>query len=91
MKPSPRNKRYTRQRTPEEIEADDLKRKQLLEAWTKEFEAEQRQRERAENILNTLGIPHTGQTVDAAELADILMDEEKVKVILTKVRNKAFW
>jgi hypothetical protein len=49
----------------------------------------------AEKVLDFLGIPCQHgipqPTVPATELVKILTDEKKMKVIMSKLRNKAFW
>lgn len=51
---------------------------------------------KAERFLKELGIPiraheyYEWPAVDAGDLYDILMDEGKLKIILFKLRNKAF-
>jgi hypothetical protein len=45
-------------------------------------------------IINSLGMngqPSTRVKVNGKILYDILMDEEKLKVLVSKLRNKAFW
>jgi len=91
MKPAPRNRRSYTPLTPEEQKEQEERNARVLKEWQAQVDAEKRERERVENILNMLEIPFAGNRVDAAELADILMDEKKVQAILTKVRNKAFW
>jgi len=51
--------------------------------------------EMAWKILKILDIPHNDKalnsSVPAIELVDILMNEEKLKVLVSKLHNKAFW
>jgi hypothetical protein len=53
-------------------------------------------------LMNILDIPYLDKTVYntttddfanvcATDLYDILMDEEKLRVLVSKLRNKAFW
>lgn len=89
MKPGPRNNRLQEHIiSPEEAEKSRL-------AWEenkRKMAEAQKKRELVHDILTQLQIPHNfSNDVLGADLADILMDEEKVKAILTRVRNKAFW
>ena len=53
--------------------------------------------EKTTRLMEVLGIPTHGDEwgywsdVYAVDLYDILMDEEKFKALVSKVRNKAFW
>lgn len=49
--------------------------------------------EEAEEFIGFLGIPPIiGTTNDfMMELCDYFMDDEKVKMLISKLRNKAFW
>lgn len=44
-------------------------------------------------ILNNLGAGkyHYTSSVKVGDLYDILMDEEKLKILISKLKNKAFW
>lgn len=57
---------------------------------------------RVRSMLGTLGIPYYNSTnqdgspspnikISGQALYDILMDEEKLRVLISKLRNKAFW
>lgn len=54
------------------------------------------EKKKAARLLKEVGIPinnnedYEWPKVDAGNLYDILMDDEKVKVLLFKLRNKAF-
>lgn len=43
------------------------------------------------NILTMLEIPHVYGHIDGRLLVDILMDPEKLQVLVSKLNNKAFW
>lgn len=43
------------------------------------------------DVMNILEIPHGHETMMIKDLYDILMDEEKLRVLVSKLRNKAFW
>jgi len=61
--------------------------------------------DKAISLMKVLEIPYTGilnnktedgkyhitSSVKVEALYDILMDEEKLKIILSKLKNKAFW
>lgn len=53
--------------------------------------------EKARQLVEVLEIPCRPEpfgnwiTVHAHDLYDVLMDEEKLKVLVSKLRNKAFW
>lgn len=89
MKPGPRNINLQEHTiSPEELEKSRL---QWEENKRKMAEA-QKKRELVHDVLTQLQIPHNADnTVLGEELATILMDQEKIKDILTRVRNKAFW
>lgn len=93
MKPGPRNNRLVEPLTSEEKEKIRLEREESLRLLNKEFEERQKKKALVDDILNQLQIPNEAGSnlVHGDELADILMDEIKVKAILTRVRNKAFW
>lgn len=64
--------------------------KEVIEAAIKDKEERV---DKACRLLNQLGIPTDslfGQ-VDAIDLYNIFTDEEKLKELLSKLRNKAFW
>lgn len=92
MKPGPRNIRLQPTLTPEEEENLRLEREEQMRLLNQEMEARQKKKALVDDILNQLQIPHEAGSnlVHGDELADILMDEIKVKAILTRVRNKAF-
>lgn len=96
MKPSPRNRRVQEILTPEEWEARQKEAEEFLEKMTAEMrkaeEEDKKERARVHDILEQLQIPHdSNNNVDGKALADILMDETKVKAILTRIRCVAFW
>ena len=43
------------------------------------------------SLLDFLGIPHTQQNVTIRDLCDLLNNEVKLKNIVSKMHNKAFW
>lgn len=53
--------------------------------------------DKATELMDLLGIPQHGDTwsswaeVYAVDLYDIFMDKEKLRVLVAKLRNKAFW
>lgn len=53
--------------------------------------------DKAKDMMDFLGIPQHGDAwshwteVYAVDLYDILMDDEKLKNLVSKLRNKAFW
>jgi hypothetical protein len=53
--------------------------------------------DKAKALMDMLEIPQHGDPwsawteVYAVDLYDILMDEEKLRVLVSKLRNKAFW
>lgn len=47
--------------------------------------------ENDQKILKTLEIPYVNNSVDVSTLADILTDEDKLRDIVSKLRNKIFW
>lgn len=55
-----------------------------------------KEKQKAARFLKEIGIPigvheiYEWPKVDAGNLYDILMDEEKLKILLFKLRNKAF-
>jgi hypothetical protein len=56
----------------------------------------QRKQDEIANVLDVLKIPHTktlsqGCYIEGSDLIKILSDEKQLKVIMTKMRNKAFW
>jgi hypothetical protein len=67
-------------------------------AATKKFKEElekmERDRTNHEKILTLLGIPFSSgfdQTIRGSDLLKILMDDTKLKVLVSKLNNKAFW
>jgi hypothetical protein len=72
----------------------------LVEESAVKIDPEQkRKQKKAIDTMEFLDIPcnksaiahHVPPTVYATDLYDILMDEEKLRVLVTKLRNKAFW
>lgn len=47
--------------------------------------------ERADKILGHLGIPCLNGLVESKDLVEILMDEKKLKELLSRINMKAFW
>lgn len=50
--------------------------------------------EMAWEILKFLDIPYIetfNTSIPAIELVDILMDEEKLQILVSKLKNKVFW
>jgi len=94
MKPGPRNIRVQPPPlSPEEQEKLRLQQEESIRKLNREMAERQKQREKIHDILTQLQIPHDAGTnaVNGETLANILMDETKVKAILTRVRNKVFW
>lgn len=60
--------------------------KQLMDSM-KKFE----EGEKADKILNHLEIPCSNGVVQSADLVEILMDEKKLKELLSRINMKAFW
>jgi len=46
---------------------------------------------KALDLCKMLDIPHSLNNIYIVDLYDILMDEEKLRVLVSKLRNKAFW
>jgi len=55
------------------------------------------EREKMAEVLRLIGIPSridyfgASQPPKIEDLYDIIMDEEKLKVLVSKLRNKVFW
>ena len=61
------------------------------EAVRKQAE-ENRLREERKAIMQILGIPlDTEYSVKTKDLCDIFLDDEKCEVLISKLKNKAFW
>lgn len=90
-KPSRRRERQATL-SPEEQARMQTERTEREKALQKEFEEAKKQREKREELLTFLDIPHVSADVLRAQLVlDMLMDDDKFKVLAAKLRNKAFW
>jgi len=67
-----------------------------MDVLQQRLEEIKKKQKRATEILDVLGIPHhpgifDEPAVPVIDLVKILTDEKKLKVIVSKLRNKAFW
>lgn len=60
--------------------------KQMMDA-SKEYEESQK----SDKILNQLNVPCHNGLVQSTDLVKILMDEKKIKELLSRINMKAFW
>jgi len=51
----------------------------------------EKQDEKARKLMDKLDIPRVGRAVNIVDLYNVLMDEEKLKRIVSIMNNKAFW
>jgi hypothetical protein len=79
--------------TQEEQAKLDEERETHFAKMAQEIKEEMEKRQRRDDLLKFLDIPHSpGSLVISVDgLIDILMDDEKLKVLVSKLRNKAFW
>ena len=81
------------------IDEKDGKDEEDLATWEKLRQEYKVKQARTLDLMKFLEIPYTEglvwqrtpPTVSAFTLYDILMDEEKLRVLVAKLRNKAFW
>jgi hypothetical protein len=66
--------------------------KDVIERRKEELAKRKVTEDRAKQAMNILKIPlHQNAYIDPVELYDIFTDENKLKVLISKLRNKAFW